>query len=327
MHPNLRQLHFPQDFPLLRDLFERGYVHPEHPEWNEDEELEALVSKMASVQRLWPFFRPFFPALPRMFAGLVWEEDGQPLGAVSAVIRSLGSRDYVVSSAVVLPSCRGRGIGMHLVGGILELLAGWGATNALATCISSNTPIIRIALEQGAHPFDHHHDLRLPAGGSFSGGALPASVRVERVRGAAWQELITFAQGLKPAEAQRFDPVRPDDFHPNPLVRLGFWLSNRMTGYHDGYYALREGDALRGYIYANRPRRADRTTRLEVRLEPAHAPRLAEGALTHAISGAPGPVTMGVPAWQPALLAAACAGGFTVRREWTHLGYPFKGES
>jgi ribosomal protein S18 acetylase RimI-like enzyme len=325
-----RQLTFPKDFDLLRDLFERGYFHRNHPDWDTEEEMRPLIDKIDTVKSLWPFFRPFIPAMPRYFVAIVWEEGQVPAGAVSALLQSTATKTYIVSSIVVLPEYRHKRAEIMLMQEMEALLQRLGADKATATVISENTPVLRLSKRYGAEEFNRHDDLLLSAAEPLDGTAeLPSNYTITPVKGRDWDQLIAFMERLFPASVQKFEPVKKEDYRPSLLMRIASDLFNRMSGFAPLYQAIWHNESeIVGYVYWNLRRGKAGYNHLTIRISPEHEEVLVAPVLDYSLRKirAASPdhdITMDVPAWQSHLKEAAAKARFVKRREWVHLGRVF----
>jgi GNAT superfamily N-acetyltransferase len=292
--------------------------------------MRPLIDKIDTVKSLWPFFRPFIPAMPRYFVAIVWEEDQVPAGAISALLQSLGTKTYIISSIVVLPEYRHKKAELMLMQEMEALLHRMGADKATATVISENTPVLRLSKRYGGEEYNRYEDMLLRAADPLDQAAeLPASYRIAPVKGRDWDQLIDFMRRLFPASFQKYEPVNKEDYHPALLMRIASDLFYRMSGFAPLYQAIWHNESeVVGYVYWNLRTRGVGYNRLSIRLASEHEQAIAAPVLGYSLQKirAASPerdITTDVPAWQPHIKEAAANAGFIKRREWVHLGRVF----
>ena len=324
----IRPFKLPADIDTLLAIIEPAFQYPENEAWSlQTDEMESMAETLNSVRRLWPLMRGlqlFVPSLRDLLAGFVWEEDGQAVGLAN-VDRRGTSRRWIIGNVAVLPAYRQRGIARALVQACIDLARARDAQQIVLDVVAGNDPAYTLYERLGFTPYSGSAML------DFEGEAVRGPLRLPRGYHAAkitpfdWQPRFALAQRIQPEAVSRYEPVDESTFKIPPPLRLLFPLLNRLSGQRAERIVVRDsgGQVVAAAAYHGRTRSGG-TNDLSITLDPA-CPELA-APLVNALLGqvlhlAPGRrVEFEVPAWQPALIDAATAVGFTCRCEFRRMG-------
>jgi ribosomal protein S18 acetylase RimI-like enzyme len=239
----IRKLNLPTDLDNMYHLLIESFQYPDHPEWNaEEDEREGLAATLQTLKRIWPLYRlvnRLSPALRDALHGYIWEEDGRPVGLVSAGRRGV-SDTWMVGNVSVLPDYRRRGIARRLVQAGLDFIRAQGGTLAVLDVVAQNVPAYQLYVQLGFEHYTSQMELELKSGGVPARPEIPAGYTYERVPMRDWQTPLELARRLVPERVQRFDPLTKGRYYTPAVLRLFAAVMNKVRGVVSEDFALRE---------------------------------------------------------------------------------------
>lgn len=324
----IRPFKLPTDVDALLAIIEPAFQYPENEAWSiQTDEMESMTESLDTIRRLWPLMRVlqvFVPPLRDALAGFIWEEDGQAVG-LSNVNRRGASQQWIIGNVAVLPAFRKRGIARTLVQACVDLARQRGAQQVVLDVVAGNAPAFTLYERLGFAPYSGSCLLHFEGEAPRAPLRLPRGYHAEKIEDFTWQPRYALAQRIWPEAVRRFEPVEEANFKTPRALRPLIPLFSRLSGQRTERIVVTDsgGQVVATARYRGRTRPGG-TNELHVTLDPA-CPDLA-APLVNALLGqvlhlAPGRrVEFEVPTWQPALIAAAEAAGFTCRCEMRRMG-------
>lgn len=326
----LREFRFPSDAALMTDLIPKAFQYPENPEWSlQADELQNMVDDMAMIGRIWPLIKLTMlisPSIRDALRGFVYEADGQAV-AMANIMTKGKSRRWYIGNVAVLPSHRRQGLARKMVDACISYARQRKASVILLDVIAGNVPAYELYHKLGFEDFQVSAELTLPEiTAPVTVAPLPAGYMLESLGRFEWQDRYALARRITPPSVQAYDPVKVEQYKAPVAVRPIALLISRFGGSRSKSFVVREqpsGRAVAVLGYSARVK-AGGVNHLNIRLDPAHAP-LAPLLVSFLLdklqqTSADRRVEVGVNRWQPAVIAALCEAGFSVRHEMHTMG-------
>lgn len=338
----IRPLKLPRDAKILPGLLVPAFQYPDHPEWGvQTDEAESIADQVRAARIIWPLLAPLrlvSASLRDVLRGVIWEEDGNPVG-VTFVSRQGASDCWWISSVAVLPAYRRRGIAQQMVRAAIDIARRHGARMAGLDVIAGNVPAIALYERLGFERFDERVMLESSVGGSSdeAGGAqaarhaivpvrLPAGYRFEEIAFTRWRERYTLAKRITPEAVTRFRRVDPATFRMPLALRGPLRLLESLSGDTQRQVVVRaeRGDQVVGTAtYSVRTRKGGFAF-CEAMLDPS-CPQLAAPLLSYVVTAverrSPGRrLEAQIAGWQRALLEATPEVGLRVKLTGCQMG-------
>lgn len=323
---SMRPLQLPQDAQMMIEVLPLAFQYPENPAWSVDaEEAQGFTETAQRIQRWWPLIRLLFVLSPRLrdeLDGVVWEEDGKPVG-VANVGRQGSSDTWYISNVGVLPAYRRRGIARKLTTAAIERAKAGGAHRVTLKVIDGNDPAADLYRKLGFEKFDtgvelSGHQLLMPVC-----SALPGGYTIKQTANSEWRPQYELAKRITPAVAQRYEPVEETRFRLTWAVRALDALLSR--GYRNKRIAVysEAGDVVAFARYSARLK-TGAVNALSIMVDPAHSglsPYLVRSLVGEILTISPGhTISFRANSWNQALIDAALEIGFAIRRVGNSMG-------
>lgn len=323
----LRPFKLPNDFPVMIDLIEPSFQYPENEEWNvQQDEIESMVDTLNGVKRIWLLFRFIqlvSPPMRDVIRGFVWEEDGKPVG-LSNITRMGATDQWMIGNVSVLPEYRRRGIARKLVEACVDFARERKARMVMLDVIAGNTPAYTLYTKLGFDHFSGFTQFDYDSNGTIADVPLPDGYTFEERPIKDWRTGYELARRVTPERVKQYSPVEEGRYRRpavlNLLAPVVFAaMGSRPLSFvarHDGQVVASAGIQVR--------KRAGGINSMAITLDPG-CPELAP-FLVRKLAGelqrqSPGRRTEFSPKhWQPALIEAAAAAGFTSRADMHSLG-------
>ncbi len=322
----IRAFRLPGDIQTLIDVLPLAFHYPENPAWSLDaEEIRGSVEQMQKIQRMWPLFRILLAVSPRLrdqLNGIVWEEDGKPVG-IANIGRQGMSDSWQIANVSVLPSFRRRGIARNLVEGTIDFARGHGAQQLILQVIDGNTPAFDLYKSLGFDLYDTQWELTAREPSAPSAVTLPAGYIIQPMKLRDWRQRYELALRITPPATRRFEPVTEARYRTTRVESL---IETMFSG---GNFTERIGvfDAAHtivAYVRYSARLRPGGVNSLSITLDPAHsaiAPYLVRSRMAEIIERSPGrAIEFRVDGGNPALLDAAVDAGFVKRMAANCMG-------
>lgn len=237
----MRPLKMPRDAKLLPDLIIPAFQYPDHPEWGvQADEAESIVDQLRAARMIWPLLAPVrlvSAPMRDVLRGVIWEEDGKPVGT-TFVMRQGASDGWLIANVAVLPAYRRHGIAQRMVRAAIDIARSHGARVVWLDVIAGNVPAVALYERLGFERFDER--LTLETGGPSSGAgthaipsntpSLPPGYRFEEIAFTRWREQYDLAKRVTPEAVTRFRPVEPAAFRLPLTVRAAARLLGPLSG-------------------------------------------------------------------------------------------------
>lgn len=331
---SVRNLKLPGDLEDLGPMLTESFQYPENPEWSvQEDESEALADNIRNIGRMWWVVRIgqiFIPMMRDLLPGKVWVEDGKIVGAVLYQRRG-ASQHWMVSTVATMPEYRRRGIARKLVVAGLEYIRAKKGEVAVLDVIDANYPAYKLYESLGFEHFSDNLDLEFTPDGVYPAPGLEGALSlpgytVEEMDVFDWRSRFEVMQRISPETIQQYEPVSEDRFRQPGYMRLLIPLFERAQKTQSVYHLIRRSSDGEKVGYLNYDIRTGGKGRhaIFLRLDPAHG-ALAEPLLAYALHRltAVNPdlmIEMGQATWQPQVVEAAYALGFTKRLQYHRMG-------
>jgi GNAT superfamily N-acetyltransferase len=333
---SLRPFRLPADLSLMIDLLPPSFQYPENPAWSlQDDELQSLLGLVSTARRLWPLIsamQRFTPALRDVLHGFIWEEYSRPVGLVN-ISRDGSGDDWVISNVGVLPEYRRRGIARKLVEAAIGLARARRGARLRLDVIAGNDPAYELYASLGFAHFATSTALQHDPPSFVANPPPPDGYAATPTPPMRWRPFFELAQRSTPPEVEAYQPVTIERFRVPASMRAMARLINSMSGVRTRGVVVREAGGSGRQIVA--------TTKIEAHarggglnactmmIDPGHgqvAPYLV-GTTLHAFAqlSPRNRIECHIPNWQPALIEAARANGFSRQYESYSMGMQLNG--
>ncbi len=326
---SIRDLSFPQDLDEMADMLAESFQYPENPEWSvQEDEREALVSTLHSLKRSWWMIKIgqlFIPAMRELLPGLVWQEDGRIAGLV--MVQRRGSSDqWMVGTVATHPAYRRRGIARKLVEAGVEFMRAKGARRADLDVIDGNLPAYSLYESVGFIAYSSNLNLELTPRQVIAKASLPGDYTIEATSIFDWRPRFELIKRITPPEVQAFAPVEESRFRQPGYLRLVLPIIARAQRSRSEFWLVRHhpGGQVVGTMSTDTQTGTAGRHSISLNLDGAHAAlsgALLGFGLNRVTSVNPDLVIeMPVPLWQPWVIEAAQAAGFSTRQKFNRMG-------
>lgn len=312
----------------MLDILPKAFQYPENPAWSTNaDELVGVTDTVRMVKRLWPILRVvqvLSPGFRDVIDGVIWEEDGQPVGITNMMRTGFGQSDsWMIANVGVLPTYRRRGIARKLVEAAIEFAKARKAKRIILDVIDGNDPAYQLYRSLGFEAFDYGIELNYSRQSPPVECPLPDGYTIKSLARTDWQPNYQLAKRLTPLNVQRYFPVEEVRYRVGllqwiltPIFEIGArhkWL---------GVYTM-NGALVATANYAARTRPGG-LNELSVTVDPIHnvlAAYLINALLNEIMQIAPGRVTeMRLQSWLAPVIDAAKAAGFEQRLAGHRMG-------
>jgi ribosomal protein S18 acetylase RimI-like enzyme len=259
-----------------------------------DERGKAALREMRWMARLSPlvwWWAQADPSFRDTFGGFVWEEPHPPgrtarhsmqiVGNVS-LNRVPGHRQrWIICNVVVHDLYRGRGIGRRLVEAAVTEAREMGAEGVVLQVYRDNPVALGLYTGMGFVEASGETDLCLQAVTSVAFLDAPG-YRLRPWRPADGQAVHELARHVIPTTQQWIRPLRPEEYRPDSMIRLGQWISARFSGRRVYRLIALKDDRLVALMRVSAAfRRGDH--RLSLLVHPNHAGRVEATLISRAL--------------------------------------------
>ncbi len=326
---SLRPFRLPSDLQLMSELLPKSFQYPENPAWSlQDDELQNLLSLVSTARRLWPLIavlQRFSPALRDVLHGFIWEEDSKPVGLVN-ISRDGNSNDWVISNVGVIPDYRRHGIARKLVEAAVALARAHHGERVRLDVIAGNDPAYELYASLGFAHFATSTALQHDPPSSAVDPPLPDGYTATPTSPTRWQAFFELARRVTPREVETYQPVTPKRFRVPASMRVIMRLINGLSGVRARGLIVRAASTRQivATMSLEAHSRGPGMNSCTMMLDPGHsqvAPYLVDTTLyVLAQLSAHNRVQCHIPNWQPALIEAAQASGFSRQYESYSMG-------
>lgn len=329
----IRPLKLPRDAKLLPDLLVPAFQYPDHPEWGvQADEAESMADQLRGVRHLWPLLAPLrliSAPMRDVLRGVIWEEDGRPVG-VTFVMRQGASDRWSISNVAVLPAYRRRGIAQRMVRAAIDTARDHGARTVELAVIAGNTPAIALYERLGFERFDERVMVERDGAdmdpARLAPPSLPPGYRFEEIAFTRWRERFDLARRTTPEAVTRYRPVEPVAYRLPLLFRVPVRVLGPLTGDAQRQVVVRarRGGQVVGVAAYTIRTRAGGVANCEAALDSDH-PELAAPLLSYVelqtARRSPGRrLEARIAGWQHALLVAAPEVGLREKLRGLEMG-------
>ncbi|MCS6800917.1 MAG: GNAT family N-acetyltransferase [Chloroflexota bacterium] len=306
-------------FQLARDL--RGVVRLiERAFAGEDADDRLLPQEVLALQLAAPFLRAagvLLPAARDLFAGFVWEQDGQIVGNVTLGRLGGDATRWMIGNVAVDPAYRRAGIARRLTTAALAEIERRGGRVTILDVRADNAAAYALYRSLGFMRIDQTLELRRPELRAPQSG--PSCIRPLRAR--EWRALAALLDAAAPDLVRRFTPVQEQQVMATTLAASLGIVGRLLTGVQSTILVAERNGRLAGAAEIEIRGRGT-AHRLKLTIHPAARGTVEEDLVAGALAFLPtGTVRADVRASESAAEAALFRAGFTAVRTLDRLAY------
>ncbi|NOY99477.1 MAG: GNAT family N-acetyltransferase [Chloroflexi bacterium] len=324
----IRLIKLPNDFDAVIDLTINCFQYPENETWSvQSDDQENIVDMFKSIQRLWPLIRLFqvvVPTLRDLLHGLIWEEDGRPVGMIF-LQRQKTTDTWHIGNVAVLPEYRRRGIARRLVEDGLALIREHGGRMALLDVIAGNVPAYTLYKRLGFEHYNSRFEFNYLQDTPLPEQPLPDAYKSSALKLLDWRPSFELGRRIVPADVRKYEPVTEAHYKTGPagplflgIMKLGGIKAARIM------VQTREDEKIVAVASYRIRKRAGGVNGISLQVDPGHsevAPYLLSFLINTVLRLSPGRrIEFDVPGWQSKVLEIVAETPCTKRYEYHSMG-------